>query len=442
MLISMNCLTLKGFTTLRKSLYYIPYFLIFILLWSCGSAKVRKLQKKTTATLDLELFQNHFTGIMVLDPAKRDTILVHNSDKYFTPASNTKIYSLFTGLQLLQEKLPVARYNIQNDTLYLEGTGDPSQLHPYFQDSTLLKFLQSRNETIAIHYNNYTDNKYGPGWAWEDYDGYYSPERNAIPLYGNVLTLNPAASLSVTPPLFKEQVLNKTSPRYRQEKENVFYYENSRTDTLEIPFITGDKLTKQLLDTLLEKPVSLVSHMPSAEKSVLSGISRDSLLIRMMQESDNFLAEQVLIMASAMVSDTLSGRSAISNILENHLPDLAQAPRWVDGSGLSRYNLFTPESIVHVLYKLFQQYPEKELFGYFAAGGVSGTLEDWYPGDPDPYIYAKTGTLGNNHNLSGYLLTRSGKTLIFSFMNNHFRHPNGEIKREMQGLLEWIRDNY
>ncbi|MGI9552249.1 MAG: D-alanyl-D-alanine carboxypeptidase, partial [Aurantibacter sp.] len=75
-------------------------------------------------------------------------------------------------------------------------------------------------------------------------------------------------------------------------------------------------------------------------------------------------------------------------------------------------------------------------------GGVSGTLEDWYPGNPKPYIIAKTGSLGNNHCLSGYLITKSGKTLIFSFMNNHFRRPSSKIKRRMQLIFEEIRDGY
>ena len=33
-------------------------------------------------------------------------------------------------------------------------------------------------------------------------------------------------------------------------------------------------------------------------------------------------------------------------MLENQLKDIKQQPRWVDGSGLSRYNLFSPMSFV------------------------------------------------------------------------------------------------
>ena len=54
----------------------------------------------------------------------------------------------------------------------------------------------------------------------------------------------------------------------------------------------------------------------------------------------------------------------------------------------------------------------------------------------------KTGTVGNNHNISGYLLTNSGKVLVFSFMNNHFKKTNDEIRTQMQTTFEWLRDNY
>jgi len=57
-------------------------------------------------------------------------------------------------------------------------------------------------------------------------------------------------------------------------------------------------------------------------------------------------------------------------------------------------------------------------------------------------IYAKSGSVGNNYCLSGYLTTKSGKTLIFSFMNNHFRKRTSDVKRKLQTTLETIRKSY
>lgn len=47
----------------------------------------------------------------------------------------------------------------------------------------------------------------------------------------------------------------------------------------------------------------------------------------MMHISDNFLAEQLLIMASSNLSDTLNTNKAIKYILKTDLGDLEQQPR-------------------------------------------------------------------------------------------------------------------
>jgi D-alanyl-D-alanine carboxypeptidase/D-alanyl-D-alanine-endopeptidase (penicillin-binding protein 4) len=286
------------------------------------------------------------------------------------------------------------------------------------------------------------DEKYGPGWSWDDYDWYYSAERSAIPLYGNVVTIMNTPEFSVSPVIFSDSVVKVSYAKQRDLNRNTFYFDPDRRDTTEIPFITGKAITAKLLEDAVGKPIHLVEKQPEENEKFLYGITADSVYQKMMQESDNFLAEQLLIQASTMLSDTLSGRKTREYVLDSLLPDLRQPPRWVDGSGLSRYNLFSPESIVHVLDKMYSEMPASRLFKLFPAGGVSGTLEDWYPGNPDPYVYAKTGSLGNNHCVSGYLITKSGKTLIFSFMNNHYRRTTQEVKTEMQKVFEWVRDNY
>jgi D-alanyl-D-alanine carboxypeptidase/D-alanyl-D-alanine-endopeptidase (penicillin-binding protein 4) len=408
-------------------------------LAGCSSSK-RILQKDTLKFLSSVSYENQFTGLLVLDAEKKDTLLNFNGKRYFTPASVTKIFTLFAASELLPEYIPSATYLAINDNLYIEGNGDPTQLHFYYKDSTLLS-LMADYEHINVHLNNFTDDVLGQGWSWDDYQYYYQVEKGALPLYGNVLTLSDANGVKAVPQYFRDSVFRKGDTN-RELVKNVFTYGSTQKDTLEIPFKTSSELTKNLLQQASGKEISLISEMPSGIKQTLYSVPTDSVLKRMMHQSDNFLAEQLMVLASSTLSDSLDVRLAIKHILENQLKNLKQKPRWVDGSGLSRYNLFTPESVVQVLDKMYASIPQERLFDFFPAGGVSGTLEDWYLGDPEPYVYAKTGTLGNTHNLSGYLLTKSGKTLIFSFMNNHFRRSSVEVKENMQYLLEQLRDNY
>jgi len=123
---------------------------------------------------------------------------------------------------------------------------------------------------------------------------------------------------------------------------------------------------------------------------------------------------------------------------------LAESPDelvWRDGSGLSRYNLFTPRSIVHLLDHLYKELKPGRLKSILPAGGVSGTIENWYGHGNDPYVFAKTGTLSNKHCLSGLIVTKRGKNYLFSFMNNNYINGSSEVKREMEKVLEWIYDS-
>ncbi|WP_339627682.1 D-alanyl-D-alanine carboxypeptidase [uncultured Maribacter sp.] len=413
---------------------------IFIALSAC-SAKKSIITKQLNSNLSSSFYKNQFTGVLVIDAKTKDTIYNQDSHKYFIPASNTKIFTLFAALKTLPRKAPTLRYININDTLYFEGTGDPSFLHPYLKDSTSLHFLKYQSNLTFVS-GNFQDEKYGAGWAWDDYQWYYSPERNALPINGNVVLSYKNTELVVSPPYFKDSVIEILHKDNRNESSNIFYYPPQSTDTLETPFITSLQTTTSILEQALGKKVSTTLTMPLGNKETLYGIEMDTLYKRMMHESDNFIAEQLLFMAVSELKDTLNSNLIRTHILENELQYLAQQPRWVDGSGLSRYNLFTPQNMVNVLDKLYAMVPQERLFSIFPAGGLSGTLKNRFAGKDQPYIYAKSGSLSNNYCLSGYLLTKSGKTLIFSFMNNHFRESLSDERLRLEQMLQTLRDNY
>jgi len=409
-------------------------------LIACTSTK-KIVSKSINNTLSSPFYDNQFTGVLFIDATSKDTLYKQNSDRYFTPASNTKIFTLYAALNTLPNRIPALCYIQQNDTLYIEGTGDPSFLHPYVKDSTVFKFLQ-KQKNIALYTGNFKDERFGPGWSWEDYGYYYSPERSAFPTHGNVILMTNGTETPVVPSYFKDSVIRSSSEINREEHRNLFYFDTTRTDTLEVPFKTSDTTLKAILEKELKTNITLAKEMPVGVKQTLYGIAADSLYIRLMHESDNFIAEQLLLLSASETTDTLHSKLAITNTLNHLLPNLPQEPKWVDGSGLSRYNLFTPQSMVYVLELLYKEVPKERLYTIFPSGGVSGTLDNWYGSDSKPYLYAKSGSLGNNYCLSGYLLTKSGKTVIFSFMNNHFRNPTSEVKAKMEQLFESIRDTY
>ncbi|HET9486779.1 MAG TPA: D-alanyl-D-alanine carboxypeptidase, partial [Chryseosolibacter sp.] len=191
----------------------------------------------------------------------------------------------------------------------------------------------------------------------------------------------------------------------------------------------------------LKRPVRYLARQLPQNTNVLFSIHVDSLYRVMMQDSDNFIAEHLLMMCANVLSDSLKPEIAIKFMKENHLRDLPDEPVWVDGSGLSRYNLFTPRSIVKLWQKISEIIPQERLFPLLATGGVNGTIRKWYSAER-PYIFGKTGSLSNNHCLSGFLVTKKGKVLIFSFMNNNYTTTTNSVRKNMQTILQNIYEHY
>lgn len=384
-------------------------------------------------------FKNHHSGLLIIDPSTEDTIVNYNAQAYFTPASNVKIFTLFATLTRLPPRVPAAKYKLEGDTLWIVGTGNPAFLHPKFRDSALLDFLRPFR-LIKWFHGNFGEGRFAPGWAWEDFPYYFSPERSSLPLYGNALQIiGSGSSAAVLPAFFKDSIFPPQSGPRRDEFANRFFLHPKMGDTITIPM----RITPELIASLLIREgaggLQLAANLPQGPYNTIYGYSRDSIAIEMMVESDNFLAEQLMLMVSSTFSDTLSFNRARDTVLSNELKELPTKPRWVDGSGLSRYNLFTPASLVYVLDKLYRDQGQERIFSFFPKGGVNGTLEDWFGTSGTPYLVAKTGTLGNTYCVSGYLITDRGRVLIFSFMNNHFLIPRREVQIEMQKIFETLK---
>lgn len=419
-----------------------------VVLWSCSPVSRSRLTKTFNATE--QRFKDH-TGFVLYDPENDKTIFDFNGARYFTPASNTKIFTLYAALTILGDSVPALQYVQRPDSLIFWGTGDPSFLYrEVFYDSTVYEFLSGAQSQLFFSASNFQTRHFGEGWAWDDYNSEYSPERSPFPIYGNVVTV--AADhevLRVTPeyfaPSFTEGDSRTRTEIIRHQDRNSFVVHPSSEladlKEIKIPFRVDSVTFYALLSDTLKRYVRPVNiPLPSNTNTIFS-IHLDSLYSVMMQDSDNFIAEQLLLMCANVLSDSLKPEIAIDFMKRGHLKDLPDEPIWVDGSGLSRYNLFTPRSIVKLWQKISETLPQDRLFSLLATGGVNGTIRSWYRAEK-PYIFGKTGSLSNNHCLSGFLVTRKQKLLIFSFMNSNFTASGSAIRRNMQGILESIYEHY
>lgn len=424
------------------------------LLSGCSPFSKSSLNKRLNG-IDQQL-QDH-TGFMLYDLDKKKSIFEYNSSKYFTPASNTKIFTLFSSLKILGDSVPALHYRETADSLIFWGTGDPSFLYKYvYNNGRVYWFLKNARKPLYFSTANFFSSSFGPGWAWDDYNDYYAAERSAFPMYGNIFSVKLENGSPQTYPSFFRQYFSKGPEKERtqvarelQSNHFSFHWGKRRTNTTvwDVPMRVEEGLTPMLLSDTLKRPIIVLDKHPydsivASQVKTFYSIPTDSLYRVLMQDSDNFIAEQLLMMCSDVINpDTTETQIAIDYVKKNFLMDLKDAPSWVDGSGLSRYNLFTPRTIVQMWEKIYQLRPRERLFPLLATGGTKGTIKNWYKADR-PFIYGKTGSLSNVHCLSGYLVTRSGKTLIFSFMNNNFVESTSKVRTHMQDLLKMIYEKY
>ncbi len=444
-----------------KNLLNLVYPLYFIGLFFCISActTTKLITKKEQKNLHQQIanspvFNKGFTGFQIYDPNSKTVLYEQFADKYFTPASNTKIFTFYTTAKILGDSIPAIKYQIQGDSLIFWGTGDPSLFNPLLPAShTVIDFLNSRTEQLFYCPDNFMDARYGAGWMWDDYPYYFQPELAGLPIHGNFIQIQGAkesSNFKITPSFFTTKIKgnpdlgDSTARFYRQEKYNLIDYNQQPVGQQDLdkklPFIYSDSLAVQILQDSLNRPLQLLQNFgtSTANSSTIYSIPTDSVLQRMMQVSDNFLAEQLMLLASNAIFDTMNIAKGIQFAKDSLLKDAPDNLGWYDGSGLTRYNQFTPRSMVYVLEKIYAELPKKRWQAIFPVGGVSGTIKNHFGSATEPYIYAKTGSMRNVRCLSGFIFTRSGQPLIFSFMNNHIPGSSQPWTEEMERVLAWI----
>ena len=404
-------------------------------------------------------FQNAHIGVCVYDVDAGSYLYNYQGDKYFVPASNVKIFSLYAGMKFLKDSLPGINYEETADTFFIYPTGDPSLLHPDFKRQPVIDKLQHTSKKLVLINNNWKDEALGPGWSWDDYNDSYQAERNSFPVYGNTIKWIQSSQKNTQAELqdsvqtfvfsepevnwklrFKEDTLNKTFFVKRKKEENYFEVSQGKETLKEqwVPFVTNGVLSSvELLRDTVHKEIPILPASKHSKSGTIFSQPSDSLFKLMMYRSDNFFAEQTLLMVSNEKLGFMNDAAIIDTILNTDLKELPQKPVWVDGSGLSRYNLFTPQDFVWILNKMRTEFGMERLKAIFPGAG-QGTLLHYFAGDTG-YIFAKTGSLSGQIALSGFLITSKNKLLIFSILVNNHQGSATAVRRAVEKFISDIR---
>lgn len=434
------------------------FLIAFISSCSVQKTKPKAFQNIEDQLLNSPINKQHQVGFMIKEIGESQNMFSYNDDKYFTAASNTKLYTFYTALNMLGDSIPSLQYEFKKDSLLIWPMADATFLHPDFKSQNAFDFLKNSGKSIYLVSGRYQGEKFGSGWSWDDYNEYHQTEITELPLYGNSIIVKTKQGKIEMEPDLVAMYLSETTLDANAKSVKRAIESNQLTlpsvvpanlnQTIPIHF-TKSVVENLLSDTLLAtgqviKPVVTLPYRqaPANAKKVYS-LKADSLYKHFLQPSDNFMAEEILLNCAANNQLKMNTAEVIKWAKENYLADLPDPIQWVDGSGLSRLNLTTPRNTVKLLQNIYDKVGnEKRLFELLPNGGKSGTIRNMFKSSATPFVFAKSGSLSNNYNLSGYLIGKSGKKFLFSFMNNSFLNPTVEIRTEVERVLTFIHDNY
>ena len=505
---------IEYFTGRKKRFFRIKRYSLFsiafgFIIASCTSPRYIGRTDIPGKFLDDPAVSDSHVGIALYDPESRSYLYRYNSHKFFVPASNIKIYTLYAGLKYLGDSIPGIEYAEHNDTIFLKATGDPAFLLADYPVQPVFDFLAKADRPLVFIEPEWETDALGFGWPWNNYLDYYQAERSPFPVYGNGilwvqkgpdtfmkeasgdtgkasglaggssgvsgeisvlvggssgfagedfdltgedsgragwasgLAGEPPVVVSITPHPWPVEIMAGTCEKFEVKRpftKNIYtvYLGPEGERDLFVPFATNCmQAALDLLEDTLGKEIGLIpvrSGLPEQYRTVYSRAA-DSLFLPMMFQSKNFIAEQTLMMVSRELFGVMDEKRLIDSLLKNDLKELPQMPRWVDGSGLSRYNLSSPESFVRLLEKMADEFGFERVSHLLPTGG-EGTLEDLYK-DERGRIFAKTGTLGGNAiSLSGFLITRKERPVIFSVLVNNHHKESREVREAVERFLK------
>ncbi|MBS1653876.1 MAG: D-alanyl-D-alanine carboxypeptidase [Bacteroidetes bacterium] len=432
-------------------------FSFFLFLSSCSVQK--QIGRSAKKVIHDPALQTAHVGISIYEPATNTYWFNYQGDHYFVPASNTKIPTCYAAMKYLGDSLVAARISIDKpDNILVFPSGDPTFLNSEFTYQPLLEKLKQYKH-IFLYQDQWKEERWGNGWSWNDYQDSYMAERSGFPIFGNLISFSlsndtlqviPKIKIDASLSLGYDPALGTVESKLfrvnRNLDDNDFFLSQStskfsntsiplRTDAGFISEILEDTLKAEVVPSEIAKGYSF-----NPPKIIIHSQPTDSLLKPMMHRSDNFFAEQSLLMVSNELLGYMNDEKIIDTLLKTDFKDLPQKPRWVDGSGLSRYNLFSPQDFVFIFNKMKNDFGIPRIQNILATGGT-GTLSSYYKNEAGS-IFAKTGTLSGVVSISGFLYTRKNKLLIFSVLVNNHNSSATAVRRAVEQFIESVREKY
>lgn len=451
------------------------------------------LTEKIDSVFNDEMFANAFWGAKIISLSDSSVLYSRNENKLFMPASNEKILTTSTGLKVLGADFRyvselkysgVIKDSVLEGNLYLYSNGDPtlytrffdSPLHlfNYYTEALLSVGIKKINGNIIGDDSAFEDDHLGYGWAYDGLSVWYSAPFGPLQLNENyvdikVIAGNNAGDSVTLDPNIKSKYFNIMNNLSTADSVTEYFDYNRGVNENKIVFSgevktgrkpfevspsiynptmfysTVFKETVERAGISVEGDVLEIKDVPVPEKQKLLYIYESPALSEiatgLMKRSQNLYAETL----ARTISWYKTGKGLMyrtRQILSDTLAAFGVEPgsyRYMDGSGLSRYNYVAPSHIVKILTGMYNSELKDLWLDVMPIAGVDGTLRNRMKNTPaENNVRAKTGTISNVRGLSGYVTDKNGEVYAFSFLVNSHTRSSADTEIITDKVLEYI----
>ena len=443
-------------------------------------------------------FANAHWGILVVNPRSGDTLYSHNAGKLFMPASNQKIVTGAVALAELgpdyrwrttfAARGPVEDGVLRGD-LVVVGRGDPmvsdhgagDAMAPLraVADSLAARGVRRIAGRVVAGGDAFPDSPYGFGWAYDDFTAPYSAGADEL-LFNEGFTeivvkagtapgaaatsrarpaSTPAVRLDVRtvapPPPSADSATRRRTARLDAQFDPagsgyVVTGEIAAGDSAIVRVAHRDPRASYLAalgEALAARGIGVEGRAAAAPTdtaradtlfTLLSPPLRAALPV-MEKPSQNQMAEifyKTLGLERTGVGSADSARRVVERRLRAWGVDPERDIAVRDGSGLSRHDYVTPQTLVRILSAVRRDSAFRVFYDALPVGGVDGTIASRMKGTPAAgNVRAKTGTVDKARSLSGYVTTADGELLVFSMLCNNFTVPTRAVERVQDAVM-------
>jgi D-alanyl-D-alanine carboxypeptidase/D-alanyl-D-alanine-endopeptidase (penicillin-binding protein 4) len=426
-------------------------------------------------------------GVKAVDLGSGKTVIDHNGGKLFIPASTVKILTAYTALKVLSPQytfMTEFSTDIRGDSetvhdLWIKGYGDPSMS---LADINLQAMTVAGGNIKRVTGDVIVDNSFfdpvlfGHGWMWDEgivawnapispaavngncVDIYVSPgpARGSKPLVRIIPETRYAVAITsaVTGNLDDARIIREEAPSGDRfiviGSVNAAWPAKKWKCAVSRPGLYAGTLFKDLLLRYGVKVAGKVYEGTVSTAAVcidrFNSRPLGDIVRFFVKESDNLTGECLLKALGASVSTPGDAEKGIG-VVQNTLGAIGIKPAsytLADGSGLSTYNLLSPDVLTTILRAA---HGDLSIFPEFSSAlsiaGVDGTLKERMKGTAlAAFVRGKTGTMSGVSCISGYLQTRKGTLLAVTIMINGFTGPAQPMQAAQDEILRILWDAY